>query len=157
MVGYTKLEFVVAKKPSKKPRSSASPSSATTRSAQATVRGEKTYEDQAAEEAFLCLPGPLDETLAIVRYTGRKRIYIHFGVASDEPFFYLIFSDGRRILSVFPSEKREDCFTDLVGMLQGWIGGVNSDPMSPSYCHVCPDPEMISMIIRTRYLNSQDA
>lgn len=150
----------MAKKVSKKPRTVSS-ASETARPAQAAVPGERTYRDEAAEEAFLGLPGPLDETLAIVRYTGRKRIYIHFGVAGGaggQPFFYLIFSDGHRVLSVFPPEQGEKCFADLSGMLQGWMGSVNSDPRSPSYCQVCPDPEVISMIVRTRYLSdSHDA
>ena len=116
------------------------------------------YKDEAAEEAFCSLPGRLDETLAVVRYTGRKRIYIHYGVAGDgSAFSYLTFSDGHRSLAVYPPGQREKCFSDLLGMMNGWLSSVNSDPMSPSYCVICPDIDIVEQTMRTQYLNADQS
>jgi hypothetical protein len=115
----------------------------------------RSYKDEAAEEAFRSLPGRVDETLAVVRYTGRKRIYIHYGVAGDgSAFSYLIFSDGHRSLAVYPPDQREQCFADLLGMMNGWLASVNSDPRSPSYCVICPDVDVVEQVMRTRYLEA---
>ena len=117
----------------------------------------KIYSDAQAESAFTNLPFRLDETLAVVRYTGRKRAYIHYGRAGDgTAFWYLIRSDGPRLLKVYPSPAAESCFAEMLAMMEGWRSSVNPDPMSPSYCDICPDEETILQTVRLKYLNSEE-
>jgi hypothetical protein len=113
----------------------------------------RVYTEEAAERHFCQLPSRLDETLAVVRYTGRKRAYIHYGRAGDtSAFWYLIRSDGPRLLKVYPGEQAAECFSELLTMIQGWRESVNPDPMSPSYCDICPEVAFIELTMRTRYL-----
>jgi len=113
--------------------------------------------DDAAECAFVSLPGPLAETLAVVRYTGRNRAYIHYGRAGDgSVFWYLIRSDGPRLLKVYPAEAAKACFAEMLSLLQGWQYSVNSDPRSPDYCTICPDIDVIEQNVCGQYLASAE-
>jgi hypothetical protein len=109
------------------------------------------YSDEEAERVFTELPR-LDESLAVVRYTGRKRAYIHYGRADGSAFWYLIRSDGPRLLKLYPAEQTAECFSELLAMMEGWRASVNSDPMSPSYCEIEPGEEVIERTMRERYL-----
>lgn len=112
-----------------------------------------TFTEEGAEHAFVDLPGRVHETLAVVRYTGRKRAYIHYGRAGRERvFWYLIRSDGPRLLKLYPTQRAEECFAELLGMIEGWRASVDSSPMSDSYCEVCPDESVIEQVIRSKYL-----
>ncbi|WP_020470553.1 hypothetical protein [Zavarzinella formosa] len=111
------------------------------------------YNDEDAEREFIGLPGRIDETMAVVRYTGRKRAYIHYGRAGDGlAFWYLIRSDGPRLLKVYPPHLANECYTSLLEMMAGWRASVDSSPMSDSYCEICPDESVVELVIRSRYL-----
>lgn len=119
--------------------------------------GPRVYTDHDAEDAFTELPAPLDETLAVVRYTGRKRAYVHYGRAGDgTAFWYLIRSDGPRLLKAYPAAEAGTCFGELLAMMRGWREGVNPDPMSASYCDISPDEDAVERLIRSRYLGPAD-
>ena len=115
----------------------------------------KTHLENAAEVAFTQLPSRLDETLVVVRYTGRKRAYIHYGRAGNNTvFWYLLRSDGPRLLKIYPSDLATECFSEMLKLMRGWQESVIPDPMSDSYCDICPDVDVVEHTIRTRYLTS---
>jgi len=115
----------------------------------------ETHSGDAAEVAFTRLPSRLDESLVVVSYTGRKRAYIHYGRAGNSTvFWYLIRSDGPRLLKMYPSDSAAECFSELLKMMEGWQANVNPDPMSDSYCDISPDVDVVEHTIRTRYLTN---
>lgn len=114
----------------------------------------RVYSDENAERNFTELPSRLDETLLVVRYTGRKRAYIHYGRAGNGcAFWYLNRSDGPRLLKIYPPERARDCFSELLAPIENWRASVNPDPMSESYFDICPDEGIVEQNIRTRYLD----
>ncbi len=113
----------------------------------------KLYPDQLAEGAYTTLPGRLESSFVLVEYTGRKRVYLHYGrTGTGDAFWYLIRSDGPKLLKVFPDVLVTECFSELVEMLEHWQSGVNPDPMSASYCDISPDIQEVVATIRNNYL-----
>lgn len=72
------------------------------------------------------------------------RAYIRYGKdSSGRPYWTIDQTNGAKVAVKYPKEQAAACFSQLASVLSAYRSGVNSSPMSPSYCHIEPEGEHI--------------
>jgi hypothetical protein len=108
-----------------------------------------------AEETYRSLPGPLNEVFVLVRFTGRKRMYLHLGTSGEQfAYAHTLYSEGPSVLRIAPIGRRHALFGAFLRYLRALQENVDPAGLSPSIGAIEPDfyPNLLEDLLREKLL-----